>query len=81
MPKILKKRFLSELGHASLSEKENELLNKKFGFESIDGLVEAFNNTETKEDYNKLLNRISGRAIIFKNLVQTVSNPVEKKKN
>ena len=47
MPKILKKSFLSELGHASLSEKENELLNKKFGSENIDELVEAFNNTET----------------------------------
>ena len=64
MPKILKKSFLSELGHASLSENENEVLNKNFGFENIDELVEAFNNTETKEEYNKLFNRISDRAII-----------------
>ena len=64
MPKILKKSFSSELGHASLSENENGLLNKKFGFENINELVEAFNNTETKEEYNKLFNRISDRAII-----------------
>ena len=79
MPKILKKRFLSELGHAPLPEKENELLNKNFGFENIDELVEAFNNRETKEEYNKLFNRIRDRAIILKKLVKTVSNPVEEK--
>ena len=79
MPKILKKSFLSELGHASLSEKENELPYKNFGFENIDELVEAFNNTETKEEYNKLFNGIGDRAIIFKKLVKTVSNSVEKK--
>ena len=78
MPKILKKSFLSELGYTSLSEKGNELLHKKFGFENIDELVEAFNNTETKEEYNKLFNCISNWAIIFKKLTKTVSNPVEK---
>ena len=65
MPKILKKRFLSELGYTPLSQKENELLNIHFKFEDIDELVEAFNNTETKEEHNKLFNRISNRAIIF----------------
>ena len=79
MPKMLKKSCLSELGHALLSEKENGLLNKDFGFKNIDELVEAFNNTETKEEYNKLFNRISDRAIISKKLVKTVSNSVEKK--
>ena len=84
MPKILKKSPLSELGHALLFEKENELLNKNFGFEDIDELVEALNNTETKEEYNKLFNRISDRAIISEKLIKTVSNLVErerKKKN
>ena len=80
MPKMLQKSFLSELGHASLSKKENGLLNKNFGFKNIDELVEAFNNTETKEEYNKFFNRISDPAIIFKKLVKTVSNPVEKKR-
>ena len=70
MPKILEKSFLSELDHASLSEKENELLNKNFGFENIDELVEAFNNTEAKEEYNKLFNPISNRAIILKKIGQ-----------
>ena len=79
MPKILKKSFLSELGYMPLSEKENELLNKHFMFEDIDESVEAFNNTETKEEYNKLFNGIINRAIIVKKLVKTVSNPVEKK--
>ena len=41
--------------------------------------MEAFNNTETKEEYNKLFNHISDRKIIFKILVKTVSNPVGKK--
>ena len=30
MPKILNESFLSELGHAHLTDTENELLNKKF---------------------------------------------------
>ena len=74
MPKILNESFLSELGHAHLTHTENELLNKNFK-------LEALNNTETKEEYNKLLNRISDRATIFKKLMKAVSNPVEKKKN
>ena len=41
--------------------------------------MEAFNNTETKEEYNKLFNGIGDRAIAFKKLVKTVSNSVEKK--
>ena len=42
IPNILKNSFLSKLGHVSLSQKENGLLNKNVGFENID-------NTETKE--------------------------------
>ena len=68
----MKKSFLSDLGHVSLSQKENGLLNNNFGFENID-------NTETKEEYNKFFNRISNRAIIFKKLVKPLSNSVEKK--
>ena len=81
MPKILNESFLSELGHAHLTDTENELLNKNFKFQDIDELLEALNNTEAKEEYNKLLNRISNRATILKKLMKTVSNPVEKKKN
>ena len=80
MPKNLEKCFLSESGHAPLSEKENELLNKNFGFEKIDELVEVFNNTKTEREYNELFNRITNRANILKKLVKTVSNSVEKKK-
>ena len=42
--------------------------------------MEVFNNTETKEEYNKLFSHISDREIILKILVKTVSNPVEKKR-
>ena len=59
MPKNPKKSFLNELGYTELSEKENELLNKHFNFENIDDLVGAFNNTETKEEYNTLFDRIN----------------------
>ena len=78
MPKILKRSFLSELGYIPLKKKD-ELLNKYFKFENIDELLEAFNNTETKEEHNKLFDGISKQAIIFKKLVKIVSNPVEKK--
>ena len=65
MSEIPKKSFLSELSYTPLSEKENELRNKHFKFEYIDELEEAFNNTETKEEYNIFFNRISNWAIIF----------------
>ena len=81
MPKNPKKSFLNELGYTELSEKENELLNKHLDFENIDDLVGAFNNTETKEEYNTSFDRIINRAIILEKLVKTVSNPVEQKKN
>ena len=79
MPETPKKSFLSELGSTPLSEKENELLNKHLKFEDIDELGEAFHNIETKEEYDKLVNHTRNRAIIWKKLVKTVSNPVEKK--
>ena len=41
--------------------------------------MEVLNNAEAKEEYNKLFNRISNRTTIFKKLVKTVSNSVEKK--
>ena len=81
MPTNPKKSFLNELGYTELSEKENELLNKHFNFENIDDLVGAFNNTETKEEYNTLFDRINNREIILEKLVKTIFNPVEKKKN
>ena len=42
-------KLKSELGYTTLSEKENELVNKHFKLENIDKLVEALNNTETKK--------------------------------
>ena len=42
-------KLKSELGYTTLSEKENELLNKHFKLENIDKLVEALSNTETEK--------------------------------
>ena len=81
MPKISEKFFLGEIGYTPVSKEENELLNENFKFENIDELVKALNNTETEEEYSEVFNRISNRATIFKKLVKTVSDPVEKKKN
>ena len=59
MPKTSEKCFLTELGHTELSEKEYKLLDEHFNFANINKLAEALNNAETKEEYNKLFNRIN----------------------
>ena len=42
MPKTLK--FLEKNNETELSEKENELLDRNFGYKNIDELLAAFNN-------------------------------------
>ena len=79
MPKTPEKCFLTELGHTELSEKEYKLLDEHFNFANINKLAEALNNAETKEEYNKFFNRFNNWTIIFKKLVKTVPNFVEKK--
>ena len=79
MPKTSEKCFLTELGHTELSEKEYKLLDEHFNFANINKLAEALNNAETKEEYNKFFNRFNNWTIIFKKLVKTVPNFVEKK--
>ena len=74
MPKDLERTILERLGHAPLSEKENELLNKNFE------LKDDLENAATKEDYDNLFNNISNRVNILKKLVKTVADNVEKKR-
>ena len=56
MPKPFKLNFLQEYNQTPLSEKENKLLNRDFGWKNIDELVLAFNNTKTDEGLDKLFN-------------------------
>ena len=79
MPKTPEKCFLNELGYTELSEKEYKLLDEHFNFANINKLAEALNNAETKEEYNKFFNSFNNWTIIFKKLVKTVPNFVEKK--
>ena len=79
MSKTPEKYFLNELGYTELSEKEYKLLDEHFNFANINKLAEALNNAETKEEYNKFFNRFNNWTIIFKKLVKTVPNFVEKK--
>ena len=55
MPKTFKLFFLQKHDQASLSKKENELLNRDIGYKNIDELVLAFNNAKTNEELTKCL--------------------------
>ena len=48
MPKTFKLRFLEKNSQTELSQKENELLDRDFGYQNIDELIAAFNNIKTK---------------------------------
>ena len=43
----------------ALSEKENKLLDRHFGYKNIDELVVAFNNTKTDEEHDELFDKIN----------------------
>ena len=49
---FFKKSFLEKYDHIPLSEKENKLLNRDFGYKNVDQLMDAFNNTENDEELN-----------------------------
>ena len=53
--KLLSYFFLQKHDQASLSKKENELLNRDIGYKNIDELVLAFNNAKTNEELTKCL--------------------------
>ena len=65
---------------SSLYEKENELLDRDFGYKNIDELVHAFNNTKNDEESNELYDRIVKKLTFLKKLVNTVSNIIEKER-
>ena len=80
LPKIHKLGFLEEHDQVPLSEKENELLDRDFGYNNIDDLVNAFNNTKNDEECNELYDRIVKKLALLKKLVNTVSNIAEKER-
>ena len=79
MPKTFKLSFLEKNNQTELSEKENELLDRDFGYKNIDELVHAFNNTKNDEESDKLYDRIVKKLALLKKLVDTVSNIAENK--
>ena len=79
MPKTFKLNFFQKYNKTPLSEKENELLNRDFGYKNIDELAFAFNNTKTDEERDELFDKIVNKLNTFKKLVKIVSSESEKK--
>ena len=80
MPKTFKLSFLEKNNQTELSEKENELLDRDFGYKNIDELVNAFNDTKNDEECDELYDRIVKKLALLKKLVNTVSNIAEKER-
>ena len=79
MPKTFKLNFFQKYNKTPLSEKENELLNRDFGYKNIDELAFAFNNTKTDEERDELFDKIVNKLSTLKKLVKIVSSETEKK--
>ena len=60
--------FLEKYDLTPLSEKENELLDRDFGYKDIDELVDAFNNTKTNKELDKLFDEITNKLSALKKL-------------
>ena len=80
MPRTFKLSFLEKYDRTPFSEKENELLDRDFGYKNIDELVDAFNHTKTDEESDELYDRIVKMLALLKNLVNAVSNIDEKER-
>ena len=80
MPRTFKLSFLEKYDRTPLSEKENELLDRDFGYKNIDELVDAFNDTKTDEESDELYDGIVKMLALLKNLVNTVSNIDERER-
>ena len=68
MPKTLK--FLEKNNETELFEKENELLERNFGYKNIDELLAAFNNIKTDEEFDELFDKIDNKLSTFKKLIK-----------
>ena len=79
MPRTFKLIFLEKYGRTLLLEKEKELLDRDFGYRNIDELVDAFNNTKTNKEFDKLFNKISNKLDTLKKFVNIVLDTAEKK--
>ena len=80
MPKTFKLSFLEKNNQTELSEKENELLDRDFGYKNIDELYFAFDNTKTDEEFDELFDKTDTKLNTLKKLVKIVSNKTEKEK-
>ena len=60
-PETFKLSFLEEHNHTPLSEKENQLLDRDFGYKNIDELGNAFNSTKINEKLDKLFYKIANK--------------------
>ena len=78
--KTFKLSFLEEHNHTPLSEKENQLLDRDFGYKNIDELVNAFNSTKINEKLDELFYKIANKLGALKKLVEIVSNDTDKKR-
>ena len=79
MPELFKLNFLEQYNRTPFFEKESELLNRDFGYESIDKLSDAFNNTKTNKERDELFDKINNKLGALKKLVKIVSDTTEKK--
>ena len=80
MPKTFKSSFLEESNQIPLSEKENKLCDRDFGYKNIDESVLAFNNTKTDEERDELFDKIVNKLSALNKLLKIVSNETEKKR-
>ena len=60
--------FLEKYDLTPLSEKENELLDRDFGYKDVDELVDAFNNTKANKELDKLFDEITNKLSALKKL-------------
>ena len=77
MPKTFKLSFLEKNYQTELSEKENKLLDRDFGYKNIDELMAAFDNTKTDEEFDELFDNYLNT---LKKLVRIVPNKTEKER-
>ena len=70
MPETFTLTFLEGYNQTPLSEKENELLDRDFGYKNIDELVLAFNNIKADEEHDELFDNIVNKLIPLKKVIE-----------